>query len=83
MPKDCFPPARLLHDHSVSCSDRSGSKVRFPFVDLVTFYSPLPHTRTYAITGKKKWVAGTLYSIFTLQFGLSIYTIFWDATGPS
>jgi len=38
--------------------------------------------RTYAITGKNKWIAGTLYGVFTLQIGVAIYMTIWSATGP-
>jgi len=38
--------------------------------------------RTYAITGKNKWIAGVLYGIFTLQLGVAIYMLVWSVMGP-
>ena len=31
------------------------------------------HRRTYAITWKSKWVAGILYAVTTVQFGVGLY----------
>ena len=82
MPKDRVPSSRLLHVHYRGCPNCPGSKVQnFPS-GWVTFAHPY-HTRAYAITGKNKWIAGILYSIFTLQIGVAIYMIFWSSTGPS
>ena len=38
--------------------------------------------RTYAVTGKKKWIAGILYTISTLQFGVGVYMFVWAARNP-
>lgn len=38
--------------------------------------------RTYAITGKKRWIAGILYTIFAVQFILGIYMTIRAAVKP-
>jgi len=46
---------------------------------LAHFY----HNRTYAITGKNKWITGILFAVATAQLGLGVYMLVSNTMKPS
>ena len=79
--KDRVSPILLPHVRYRNCPDRSDPKVGFLFVGWVQL-AHLDYIRAYAVTGKKKWIAGVLYSIFTVQLGIAIYLVVWSIGSP-
>jgi len=71
----------VLCDHCRGFPDCPDPKVRYFSVKLDALANPCTN-RAYAITRKKKWVAGILYTIIAVQFCVGIYMLFWAALKP-
>ena len=81
MPEDLALSTRLFHLRYRSCPIYPDPKVCSFFIGWITL-THLCRTRTYAITGKNRWIAGVLYFIFTVQLVVGIYMIVRSVSGP-
>ena len=79
--EDRGPSTHILLACYPDCPNCPRPKVRCFFINLNAPVHFCPG-RTYAITRKNKWIAGILYSIVAVQFGLESYMIIWSFLNP-
>lgn len=80
--EDRVHSSHVLHVYSRVCPDCSDPKVRCLLAGSDTL-AYLSYNRAYAITGKNKWVAGVLYTICVVQFGVGVYMFIWAILNPA